>query len=143
MENVEQLAIKFRDAIDLAKRNDEFANDVTFEKFPLGCCGDASDLLAQFLLENKIKTHYICGTRYGAFEDIQSHAWLLTDNNIIIDITGDQFKYDNNFLNYDKFVYVGEMDDFHELFEVETRNCYEHLGINDLGAMYHSRLWGL
>jgi hypothetical protein len=94
-------------------------------------------------LENKIKAHYIYGTRYGDFEDTQSHAWLLTDNNIIIDITGDQFKYNNIFLNYDKSTYVGEIDDFHKLFEVEARDCYEHFGINGLGTAGHSRLWGL
>lgn len=50
-------------------------------------------MLAQFLLENGIRTYYVCGEyRDGSFENFRSHAWLLANNQIIIDITGDQFR---------------------------------------------------
>lgn len=47
------------------------------------------------------------------------------DNRIIIDITGDQYYDNREFLNYSKSVYVGAMDDFHSLFEFDNRHIYE------------------
>jgi len=60
---------------------------------------------------NNIISVRVCGTyRDGNPENTQSHVWLLTDNHIIIDITGDQFKYNPDLLNYRKTVYVGLED---------------------------------
>lgn len=141
MKDIKRLVSKFRDAIDVARHLGDFDKDVSFYKFPRGCCGDTSDLLAQFLLKNGIKTYYVCGTYIdGSFENYQSHAWLLTDNHTIIDITGDQFKNNPNFLNYDKSVYVGAEDDFHRLFEVEDRDIHENIGLDALGSMCQPRL---
>ena len=116
MDHIIRLAVQFRDAIDAARDAGEFKGDFSFNSFPRGCCGDASDLLAQFLLENGIKTYYVCGTyRNGSFDGIQSHAWLKTENNVIVDITGDQFKNNPTLMNYDKPVYVGGKNRFQEL----------------------------
>lgn len=51
MSEIERLVNQFRDAIDMARDSGDFDKDISFYKFPRGCCGDASDLLAQFLLE--------------------------------------------------------------------------------------------
>ena len=61
----------------------------------------------------------------GAFEDITGHAWLLYEGAIIIDITGDQFKRDAVFLNFDMPVYIGEDTEFHRLFDIDRicENC--------------------
>lgn len=140
MNDIKQLANDFRNAIEVTRNLGGFDSDLIFKRFPRGCCGDASDLLAQFLLENDIRTYYICGTyRANAVENLQSHAWLLKDN-IIIDITGDQFKYNKCFFNYGKSVYVGLDDDFHRLFEVENRDIRENFGIDALGSFCQPRL---
>ncbi|WP_278549296.1 hypothetical protein [Paraclostridium bifermentans] len=136
MKNIKRLVKQFRDAIDVARDKGNFDNDFSFSKFPRGCCGDTSDLLAQFLLENSIRTYYVCGMCRG-----QSHAWLLTYNNsIIIDITGDQFKDNSDFLNYEKSVYIGFEDDFHRLFKVESMNIRENIGLDALGGTCQPRL---
>jgi len=141
MKDSKRLANQFRDAIDVARYAGEFDKDVSFYKFPSGCCGDASDLLAQFLLENGIRTYYVCGTnRAGSSENSQSHAWLLTVNQTIIDITGDQFSNNQLFLNYNQSIYVGAEDDFHRLFEVEDRDVHENIGLAALGSVCQSRL---
>ncbi|MFQ9896314.1 MAG: hypothetical protein ACLRWA_09215 [Lachnospira sp.] len=102
------------------------------------------DLLAQYLLDKGIKTDYVCGTYWGKPDgNGQSHAWLMVDKYIIIDITGDQFSGKSTFLNYDKSVYVGEGDDFHRLFEVEDRDVHEHRGLSALGGFCGPRLWDL
>lgn len=165
------LSLRFRKAIDDAKRVGEFDTIADFKYFPLGSCGSASYLLAEFLLEHGIYTEYVEGVRKG-----QSHAWLalttkediehkrktalcsshsVLDDDIhfkdnsysvffagiesmrlniskhsaqnnkaelegrtIIDITGDQFRSSIEFLKYNTPVYVGEMDQFHNLFEI-------------------------
>jgi len=144
MKYIKRLVNQFRNAIDVARDAGELDKDISFYKFPRGCCGDASDLLAQFLLENGIRTYYVSGTyRDVSFENIQTHAWLLTDNQTIIDITGDQFRDNPDFLNYDKSVYVGAEDDFHRLFEVEDRDVHENISLDALGSMCQPRLKGL
>lgn len=141
---IEQMAYKFRAAIEDAKDNGEFYKLSPFDNFPRACCGDASDLLAEFLLENGIQPRYVCGTyRDDNPENYQSHAWLITERNIIVDITGDQFKYDRMFLNYNKPVYVGPMDKFHRLFEVRPCDISVHGGIKSLGSGSRKRMYML
>ena len=134
MNNINRLVKQFRDAIDVARDTGDFNNDFSFYKFPRGCCGDTSDLLGQFLLENFIRTYYV----FGMYKN-QSHAWLLTENRIIIDITGDQFKNNMDFLNYDKSVYVGAEDDFYRLFKVEDNNIRD-IGLDVLDSKCQQRL---
>lgn len=141
MKDIRELASQFRMAIDLAKENGEFDGDFSFKTFPKGCCGDASDLLAQFLLENGIKTYYVCGKYYGkSYEDWCSHAWLMTGENVIIDITGDQFKQEPKFYNNNAKTYVGMGNEFYKLFEVESRDIHEDKGIYSLNSMCLPRL---
>lgn len=98
--------------------------------------------MAQFLLENGVETYYFCGTfNSGPFDNIQSHSWLLTVDQIIIDITGDQFKNEANFFYYNKPVYIGKMDAFHALFKKDE--YFLHEGIDSLGSDFHFRLKGL
>ena len=134
MKSIKRLATQFREAINVAKDDRMFLREAVFREFPRGCCGIASELLAQFLLEGGIHTYYVCGNyRKGGFDNLQSHAWLVTENDIIIDITGDQFRYEPVFLNYNKSVYVGPMDDFHNLFEIDfERSDVCHHGQPDL-----------
>lgn len=141
MRDIERLTNQFREAIDVVKDSGDFDKDFSFYKFLLGCCGDASILLVQFLFKNGIKTYCVCSTyRDSSFKNSHFHAWLLADNQTIIDITGDQFKNNPLFLNYDKPIYVGVADNFHRLFEVEDRNVHENLGLDTLDCMCQSRL---
>lgn len=122
-----RLAVQFRAAIEAAMK-DRCINLVTFRRFPHGSCDDACILLARYLAENGIRTTEVVGTyRQGALEERQSHAWLVDDVGFVVDITGDQFKNDPVFLDYDVEVYCGPIDAFHRLFEID-----EHLeGVGD------------
>ena len=94
MKEIEQFATQFRRAIDLALEAGEFDNDSIYRRFPRACCGDTSDLLAQYLLDKGIKTDYVCGTYWGKPDgNGQSHAWLMVDKYIIIDIIGESITY--------------------------------------------------
>jgi len=142
MRDIRQLAERFRSAVDTALAAGEFNTDVVFSAFPRGCCGDASELLAQYLLENGVKTVYVCGTysKDNLHMNYQSHAWLMTDDNLIVDITGDQFRDDPGFLNYGKSVYVGEEDAFHRLFRVENSGVHENEGLDVQDSIFGLRL---
>lgn len=129
MKRIRSLVECFRTAIEKAQYAGEFGADY-FGRFPRGCCGDASDMLAQYLVEHGIRTKYIVGTYWDDENgDSQSHAWLLLNEETIIDITGDQFQYNPVFLNFNKQVYIGPMNAFHRLFEVEP------WGIRDLDRL--------
>jgi hypothetical protein len=69
---IEQLALQFRQAIDAAYRAHEFRNDFRFRKFPTGCCGDTSYLLAEYFLKKGIETIWVSTQR-----DDWTHAWLV------------------------------------------------------------------
>lgn len=134
MDEILKLATEFRTAINSAKVSDEFSTDFRMYKYPIGCCGDASDLLGQYLLDHGIHCKYVCGTHCtrDSPSNKQSHAWLLLDDGRIVDISGDQFKYNDMYLNYDKPIYVGEMDTFHKLFiEDDCVDTFEKVGIID------------
>ena len=145
-ENIKQLAFEFREAIISAKNDNAFDHDVSFIRFPKGCCGDASDLLGQYLLDNDISTWYVCGDYVMEERDeyvfpiIQSHAWLaLQDpckekNATIIDITGDQFHDRAEYGFYDNAVFVGEPYDFHSLFDVDSRDVHKSIELDRLGS---------
>ena len=131
MKNLERLVCQFRSAIVDAKNAGEFIKDVKLCNFPHGYCDDACDLLAQFLIECGIRICRVSGTyRDDMSENTQGHVWLLTDDQNINDITGDQFRYDPNFFYYDTPVYIGLEDDFHRLFEIDTP-VYEHNGLDN------------
>lgn len=67
-----ELVQKFRVAIENAKRDHVFDNDICFDHFPRGCCGPTSDMLAEYLCKNGYDTIYVCG-----WCGDQSHAWLI------------------------------------------------------------------
>ena len=115
--NYHDLVISFRKAIEYAVSYQMFPSDDRMSRFPKGCCDDACDLLGMYLKMNGIKTRQILGTfRDDNLEHIQNHAWLLMDNGIIIDITGDQFSDRKELLNYNTKTFVSTEDSFHKLF---------------------------
>ena len=139
------MAVLFRKAIEKLRDEGVFNDDFSFHHFPCGCCGDASDLLGQFLLDQGIETWYVCGTYIENFVDVcgesnlQSHAWLTTDNPdtredfFIIDITGDQFNKNLEYNCRNEPVYVGRMDSFHKLFETESGDMHPSAPLYTLG----------
>ena len=67
----------------------------------------------------------------------QTHAWLLIDREVIVDITGDQFKFKDRFYKFDKEVYVGQNHPFYALFEVApTRDVREYCLTERLKFLY-------
>lgn len=98
------------------------------------------DFSGQFLLENSIESYYIFGNRYfdDPEEGTQSHAWLQVSNLIVQEIS---LRID--LLNYNKKVFVGIEDKFHDLFQVEKRNVHISSGLNGYSGMSVLRLLGL
>lgn len=123
---VYEIAVSFRAAIESALKNGDI-NDSNMRSFPNGCCSYASDMLQKYLFEEKnISTYYVSGY-YGFGWDAESHAWLEMSDNTVIDITGDQYKYNEN-IHFDKAVYVGKRKNgFHEKFVLDERVPYQYI----------------
>lgn len=78
-------------------------------------------------MENGVSTRYINRTYYygETSYDNQAHTWLEINPHLIVDITGDQFEDNPILMNYDIPVYVGDYNDFYELFESTPNGEYE------------------
>ena len=59
MRNIEQLASKFRKAIDVALEAGEFDNDSIYCRFPRACCGDTSTIYRNKKLKSCFMIEYI------------------------------------------------------------------------------------
>ena len=77
---------------------------------------------------------------YYCDNKIYTHAWVIVQGKIIIDITGDQFADNKDLLNYNQKVYVGQLDEFHKLFENEDICIQYFLGIEKYNSNTKSRL---
>lgn len=94
---------RFRQALDACHGD---LDPTVFGRFPRGCCGTVSELLAAFL---KDQGHgnwtYVCGIRRGDSDQNVTHAWLEQEG-CIIDVTRDQFgKPEPEFLTADRSWY--------------------------------------
>ena len=74
---------------------EDFNIENRMSNFPRGCCDDASDLLAYYLLE-KYNIHTEQGN--GVYcddnpEHTTNHAWLIVNGESYIDITATQFMF--------------------------------------------------
>ena len=141
-EQLEEIAIHFRQAIVAAKENREFNHRDRMNSFPVGCCDDSADLFSHYLYQK----YRIISTRVdGSYHDGNpehncNHSWQEVDG-LVIDLTGSQFKYNPIFLYYDKDVYVGTKEKFHNMFKVERSEPCK--GIKDLGQRSWDRMFDL
>lgn len=138
-----ECACRFRKAIVAAKEDRRFNKDFRMRDFPNGCCDDASDLFAHYLFHEKdIESKYIRGAFYNGDPEYNcSHVWLEVAG-YIVDLTGSQSQFRNDpvFLKYCRDTYVGVMDSFHELFEIDRVECrrgIENLGVDSWNRMYN------
>lgn len=107
------IAEAFRLAILDAKYDGRFHYRDRMSNFPGGCCDDASDLFAYYLLE-KYNIHTEQGNGIYSDDDPEhttNHAWLIVNAESYIDITATQFMFCGAFT---KDVYVGKSFYFYE-----------------------------
>ena len=107
---IKELCVSFRKAMDDAWENGDFIKCSTFSKFPQDCCDMTCDLLGCFLAENGIYTYQINGQHFS--DSLRRHSWLVTENGVVIDITGDQFNGKGLFVDYVDPVYVDTVESF-------------------------------
>ena len=89
-EKIYKIVLKFRIAIEFARDNNLFSPKDRMSRFPCGCCDDFCDLLAKYLKDKyRLDSKQVVGFMYDI---CTNHVLLnLIDDNLIIDITGDQF----------------------------------------------------
>ncbi|MDO6681781.1 MULTISPECIES: hypothetical protein [unclassified Oceanobacter] len=122
-----RLAQQFRRAIEAVPR-EEFIG-LVFRDFPAGCCGDTSNVLATYLFEQTgVIADYCSGRAGGRDHEIYSHAWLRI-NDLIVDITADQFRDRGYALDP---VYVGPPTDWYNSFDITIEADARHTSIKDV-----------
>lgn len=127
LSRIELLSAEFRRAIEKAKASGEF-KQAPFNNFPHACCGDASLLLAEYLLENDIDAYCVGGTFYDRSpEGLWSHSWVVVNGLIVVDITADQFRAALPPLRNSTAVYCGPEDAFHNLFKYDWGPMQERI----------------
>jgi len=104
---------KFRSAIEV---NKEKLGIEWFSRFPRGCCGDTSLILAKYLDEKRFGVAYYVPGMLGP----QSHGWLELDG-WIIDITADQFD------SIEDKILVVQKSYLHEKFKYVKKYSYNEL----------------
>lgn len=142
MQEIEELVVTFRMAIDKAKDDRRFDRDQRFTNFPRGCCGITSELLAKFLYDNgyRKKITYVSAIFYDLELENPPHAWLVIENDIVLDITGDQFKGYPEPLKFKESVYVGPYNKFYKSFEEKLREECGDCRIDNMQDTFCKRL---
>ena len=135
IDRIRVLAESFRSALEQMRGSLRCLN---LERFPRGCCGNASPILGTFLTEHGCgKFDLIEGTRGLPEVDFRSHAWL-RQGRVIVDITADQFE------EVDETVIVTSYSPWHDSFNqrVGYSGDYRTVGNDDLtsimGAVYEA-----
>ncbi len=95
---IRKKALEFRGLIESAQHAKLFRGD-TLDNFPNGCCGDASDLLAQYLKKYGVDTIYV---HYFDRKDSGGHSWLVVKDNRVSKPTKYVPGYQGEILNYIK-----------------------------------------
>lgn len=127
-----EIALSFRTAIIKAVKNYEFDRSDRMSNFPFGCCDDSCDLLAYYLCDNlQIDSKQINGV-YRDDDPFNTchHVWLIL-NDIIIDITADQFP---SLIKHSNGIYVGVESEFYK--NLDDLKLQENFNIKE-----NMRLW--
>ena len=141
--SIEEFAYEFREALDIIKDKGPHAGFYNLRFFPDGFCGPASDLLAEYLMDNGIKKeriqHVSCSRCVGGY----SHCWLVIDDSLVVDITADQFNQKRHFNKYGcipKCCLVPQNTYIYKLFDVRKEDYTHNIGINSYQGDMFSRL---
>lgn len=128
MRKIQELSRQFRNAIEEAYGRGEFRKFSLYSHFPNECCDLTCDLLGQFLFENGIDTFQINGIY--KFDEQRRHVWLMTFDDTVIDITGDQLENVISSIKEIPQVYVGNEGELYREFFNE-RNVEENTIFTD------------
>lgn len=74
-DKIKELCIRFRAAVNAAYKDGRFAQDIMTKNFPHGSCDTTSDLLAEYLQGQGVKTIWI-----SAYRDHGNHQWLVVND---------------------------------------------------------------
>lgn len=126
------VALAFREGCEAIHLQNRMPSNMT--NFPRGCCGNASEILGDYLISRGLAS----GKLVRADKGNKSHAWIEVGN-LVIDVTGDQF-------TGRPAVYVDVADAWFKKWSVDGRReavydfSWRLLGENDLREELHRGL---
>jgi len=93
IKDIENIARKVRAAIEEEIATSKYTNDIELQSFPRGSCEVATVILGLFLIQAGYeKTIQHAGLRRNINGSENYHVWLFVNDQIIVDITADQFQ---------------------------------------------------
>ena len=132
-EQLIEIASRFRSVLtSLPRSSFPWNSSMGLSQFPSGCCGDTSQTLATYIYEQTgLICSYVHGQYGGTDGELGSHAWLEV-NDLVVDITADQFHY----RGYDlASVYVGPRTSWYNSFEISIEPDGRHSSLKDKGSL--------
>lgn len=131
---LKEIAYEFRKALEIVVEKGLYGRLTVFRSFPRGCCRYASDLLAEYLMNNGIENKRIQMVEGELNECGYTHCWLVVDNAVYVDITADQFEDKPYFQEYEPipscYVVSCEGRSIHELFDNDKEKYLYKVGID-------------
>ncbi len=113
MEAVSKLAVRFRQAVEEEISTSDYV-DVELNSFPLGSCEVSSQMFALYLISLDYENVKLTFNKRNKLDltDYRkdSHVWIVIDDELIIDLTGDQYS------DCSEPVIVSKNSDFHNSF---------------------------
>lgn len=135
-ENLRKLACDFRKALEDVSDKNLYGRLSIFRRFPNGCCTYASDLLAQYLIDNGIPAESIQTITSETYKERYTHCWVMIDERIFMDITADQFNGKAYFMKYSPIpdcCIVPRNTGFYKLFHNRTTEYSRNVGLDAYG----------
>ena len=130
----EEIAYKFRKALESVVKKQLYGRLMIFRSFPRECCRYTSDLLAEYMMEQGIPRESIKMIEGESHKEGYSHCWLLIENSIIVDITGDQFNKEPYFKKYmpitECYVESSDYASMHDCFNNSNMRYLYNVGID-------------
>lgn len=137
-ELIEKFAYEFREALEEVVEKNLYGRLTIFEKFPEECCRYASDLFAEYIMQQGMPREYIQMIQGESFREGYTHCWLLICNCLVVDITADQFNGESYFKEYEPipscYVAPCDMKSIHDCFVNSKMERIYNVGIDSYSS---------
>ena len=133
MNFLKRLAYEFYEGLDFVSRKKQYGRLTVFGGFPNGCCRYASDLLAEYMIDNGIARERIQMVEGETKEKGYTHCWLMIDDTFYVDITAGQFNGKSYFKEYqpiESSCVVPKDTYLYECFDNKKMQYIRNVGIN-------------
>lgn len=144
IEFLKEIVFEFREALEEVVDKRLYGQLSIFGRFPNECCRYASDLLAEYIMQQGVPMKYIQMIQGESHKEGYTHCWLLIDNLLFVDITADQFNGKRYFKEYEPipscYVAPRDISSVHECFNNPSAQKIYNVGIDSYSGVISAKL---